>query len=114
MKKIFTFIITAILALNAAVVSQASPADPTPYKYTQPNGSVIILQGHGDEFYHWITDEAGNEVEIGEDGYVHKVERPLSSQEKRMASAKSPMRTNLSSAPQYAQSTTKPVPHCLT
>lgn len=108
MKKIFTFILTAILALNAAVNSQASPADPTPYKYTQPNGSVIILQGHGDEFYHWITDEAGNEVEIGEDGYVHKVERPLSSQEKRIASAKSPMRTNLSSAPQYAQSTGSP------
>ena len=108
MKKIFTLITVAIIALSASISVQASPADPTPYKYIQPDGSVITLHSHGDEFYSWITDDAGNEVEVCDDGYVRKVARPLSAQEKREASQNSPMRTSSSLAPQYAQTSGSP------
>lgn len=85
MKKIYTLIITAVLALSTAITVQASPADPAPYKYTQPDGSVITLRVHGDEFYSWITDEAGNEVKKGEDGFYHIVSNPLSPEAKSAA-----------------------------
>ena len=66
--------LTAILAglLASAVIALASPASPVPYRYTQPDGSVIILQNHGDEFCSWITCN-GVEVEKGADGFFRPV-----------------------------------------
>lgn len=66
MKKI---VFSLLFLLLAASVARAVPADPKPYKYTQPDGSVIVLQNHGDEFFHWTTDSAGNIVEKGADGF---------------------------------------------
>ena len=51
----------------------AVPANPRPYKYTQPDGSVIVLRNHGDEFFHWTTNEAGQTVEKGSDGFYRPV-----------------------------------------
>lgn len=51
----------------------AVPADPTPFKYTQPDGTVIVLRNHGDEYCHWYTDQSGQKVQICSDGFV----RPL-------------------------------------
>lgn len=63
-------IIVTIFALFAALsFVWAVPADPTPFKYTQPDGTVIILQNHGDEYLHWLTDESGQIVEKGADGF---------------------------------------------
>ena len=50
----------------------AVPAMPGTFRYTQPDGTTVELQSHGDEWMHWLTDASGNIVEIGEDGYVHK------------------------------------------
>ena len=47
MKKILVSILIAIVSVPFV---WAVPADPTPYKYTQPDGTVIVLQNHGDEF----------------------------------------------------------------
>lgn len=66
MKKI---VFSLLFLLLATAVARAVPADPKPYKYTQPDGSVIVLQNHGDEFFHWTTDSAGNIVEKGADGF---------------------------------------------
>ena len=66
MKKIVFSLLFLLLATAAA---RAVPANPKPYKYTQPDGSVIVLQNHGDEFFHWTTDSAGNIVEKGADGF---------------------------------------------
>ena len=66
MKKIFISIITALMALG---IAYAVPADPTPIKYVQPDGSVIILHNHGDEYCHWLTDDLGRVVEKDADGY---------------------------------------------
>lgn len=66
MKKAFISIITALMAMG---IAYAVPADPTPIKYVQPDGSVIILHNHGDEYCHWLTDDLGRVVEKDADGY---------------------------------------------
>lgn len=67
MKKI---IITTVLALLCATqVLNAIPAKPTKYQMKQPDGTVITLQRHGDEFYHWTTNEKGVVVARNEKGY---------------------------------------------
>lgn len=65
----------ALLALLLCVASYAVPARPGFIKATQPDGSVIMIQKHGDEFFHWTTDASGQAVEKGEDGYWHPVSR---------------------------------------
>ena len=72
-KTYFSFLLFCVVSL----FTWAAPADPTPYKYIQPDGSVIVLQNHGDEFFHWKTDEAGRVVEKGADGFYRPVDTNL-------------------------------------
>lgn len=65
-KFLLTAVITALLCTTAA----AAPASPRPFTYVQPDGSVIRLQKHGDEFFHWNTLAGSNQVmALGEDGW---------------------------------------------
>ncbi|MBR6886101.1 MAG: M6 family metalloprotease domain-containing protein [Bacteroidales bacterium] len=66
MKRILTIFAALILTASWA---HAVPANPKPFKYTQPDGSVITLTLHGDEYYHWTTDSNGRIVEKGADGF---------------------------------------------
>ena len=52
----------------AAGVAQAVVAPKTPFRYTQPDGSVVTLVNHGDEFHHWTTCD-GVRVEMDGDGF---------------------------------------------
>lgn len=64
--------ITLVLGLLFTVVSEALAvgAIPTPVTVRQPDGSVVTVRIHGDEFLNWMT--CGNSiVEIGSDGYLH-------------------------------------------
>ena len=70
MKK--TILIVAIL-LGAALSASAVPAWPGKYEYRQPDGSIIVLQNHGDEDFHWTTDEAGRVVEMDDKGFYRIV-----------------------------------------
>lgn len=63
-KQILTF-----LAVLIATVAQAVPAMPGLFKYVQPDGSVVMLRHHGDEFFHWTTDASGQCMVLGQDGY---------------------------------------------
>lgn len=56
-----------------SVVAVAVPANREKFTYTQPDGSKIVLQLHGDEFCHWTTDASGQVVERGADGYYRPV-----------------------------------------
>ena len=88
MKKILISVLSFLLA---AVAVLASPADPTPFKYTQPDGSVIVLQRHGDEHFHWTTDISGRVVVLGADGFY----RPSGQSFSSMAAAAQKSRKNL-------------------
>ena len=49
--------------------AHAIPADPTPIKVTQPDGSTLTVRLHGDEFFHFTTTHDGYTVLKNEAGY---------------------------------------------
>ncbi|MBO4605936.1 MAG: M6 family metalloprotease domain-containing protein [Bacteroidales bacterium] len=69
MKKII--LLTA--AFLIATVASAIPAKPGAFSYTQPDGSVVRLELHGDEFFAWTTLAGTNQVVVLDDnGYWRK------------------------------------------
>lgn len=71
MKKI---LVTLLALLTASTMILAVPALPGPYRYKQPDGTVIVLELHGDEYFHWTTDASGRTVERGADGFYRPVD----------------------------------------
>ncbi|MCK9627239.1 MAG: M6 family metalloprotease domain-containing protein [Bacteroidales bacterium] len=64
-------IISIIILISGSVsLSYSEPAYPFPIKVVQPDGSVITIQMHGDEYANWAT--CGNRlVARGSDGYYY-------------------------------------------
>lgn len=62
------FALIAVLTAIPVLVAFADPASEVPYRYTQPDGSVVTLVNHGDEFFSWVTCE-GVEVALDADGF---------------------------------------------
>ena len=74
MKRIFL----TLIALTLVTEVLAIPAKKGAFKYVQPDGSVIWLERHGDEFFHWTTDaNTGQAVTRDESGFwrATKVDR---------------------------------------
>ena len=69
----------------------AAPALRRPHTVTQPDGSTITIIQHGDEFFHWLTDEQGHWVEQGRDGF-YRTTSALSPAQIAARRATSPMR----------------------
>ena len=72
MKRYFIAKIISIVILISGSVSfsYSEPAYPFPIKVVQPDGSVITIQMHGDEYANWAT--CGNRlVDKGKDGYYY-------------------------------------------
>ena len=67
-----------VAALALCIMSYAGPAPTGPVAYTQPDGSVVMITMHGDEWCHWATDASGRVVALGDDGYWHPAEKPAS------------------------------------
>lgn len=67
--KSLRLILTIIIILTTPSVIRAIPADPTPVKVQQPDGSSVTLVLHGDEWLHFNTTEDGYTVVKNNDGY---------------------------------------------
>ena len=65
-------LISLILLLTALSLS-AVPARPGRRSFTQPDGSVVTLSIHGDEWGHWLVDDRGRMVRKGLDGFYRPV-----------------------------------------
>ena len=80
-----------IIAFSALVCSVwAVPARKTGVVVTQPDGSQITVYQHGDEHFHWQTNEKGEWLKLGEDGF-YRVTEALSAEQieaRRVASSK--------------------------
>ena len=81
------FSILALLCIMTAAV-WAVPARRTGVVVTQPDGSEVTVYQHGDEHFHWQTNEKGEWLKLSNDGFYHVTEA-LSEEQieaKRMAS----------------------------
>ena len=65
MKKGLLFFVLALMCLSVSAV----PADPTPARLTQPDGSVVTVVLHGDEFFNYLTTSDGYTVVKNEAGF---------------------------------------------
>ena len=104
MKKILA---TLALLLGALHILSAIPAYPGKIRVTQPDGSVITIQVHGDEWFHYVTDENGRVIARGADGFFHPAEMPSAAQRAEAAEAGRAARQMRASAAAKASSMTQ-------
>ncbi len=76
-------IATSLLACSIFPMS-AIPAVPTPVTVTQPDGTTLTIQLHGDEFGSYTTTQEGEYVMLCKDGFYRYTQ--LSADDKLMAS----------------------------
>ena len=77
MKKILASVALLVGALH---ILSAVPAYPGKIRVTQPDGSVITVRLHGDEWFHYITDESGQVVARDADGFYRPASKPTREQ----------------------------------
>ena len=69
-------ILTLAILSAATLPLMAIPAYPGRIPFRQSDGSIVYVRQHGDEWYHYTTDDSGRCVEVGEDGFLHATEKP--------------------------------------
>ena len=68
------YVFLALVALFCGFqMMDAVPARPGKFTVTQPDGTRIVLQRHGDEWGHWMTDALGRMVRQDENGFYRVV-----------------------------------------
>ena len=73
MKKILA---TLALLVGVLHILSAVPAYPGRIRVIQPDGSAIFIRIHGDEWYHYITDDNGQVIAQAKDGFYRPAEKP--------------------------------------
>ena len=81
-------ILALVLLLAGLQIVNAIPAFPGKIVYTQPDGKKIVLQRHGDEFGHWVTNASGKVVRLDADGYYREVSEETVTTIQRNAAAR--------------------------
>lgn len=94
MKKIILVLTLLVCSLGLL----AKPAKPGFFRYTQPDGSTILIQRHGDEWAHWTTNQAGEVVRMDEDGFYRVVEGVTPDMAAQAASIRRKARMQMTSA----------------
>ena len=104
------FVLSVLIGLCCFSAAHAVPAYRGRITYVQPDGSTIVLRQQGDEFFHWMTNEEGQVVEKGEDGFYHAVDpsklhaRQVAGRMRRSAanaSRRSPAKANIASGQKH-------------
>ena len=65
-----------LLVVLSAIVGTlwAIPARKGGVLVTQPDGSELMVYQHGDEYFHWMTNDKGEWLRLDEDGYYRVTE----------------------------------------
>lgn len=87
MKRIISSIIVAVLLCLSQLVS-AVPAKKGIVLYAQPDGSNVSIMVHGDEWFHYVTDDKGNILEENKSGFLVKSARTMSELQANMSRAR--------------------------
>ena len=78
-------LVTLALLVSALYTLSAIPAYPGKIRVKQPDGSTIIIQIHGDEWLHYITDEYGRVVAQDADGFYRPAQKPTQEEQEEAA-----------------------------
>ena len=70
MKKIGLIAVLSVMVCSVWAI----PARKGGIVKTQPDGSQITIYQHGDEQFHWMTNEKGEWLKLGEDGFYRLTE----------------------------------------
>lgn len=70
MKRLSILTLVCVMGITALAI----PARRTGIIVTQADGSEIMVYQHGDENFHWQTNEKGEWIELKNDGFFHVVE----------------------------------------
>ncbi len=92
MKKI---ILSLCILTAAALTAAAIPANPRITKVRQPDGTMISLRLHGDEFCSWGTTPDGKTMMAGEDGFYRTVSPSRIKEERTRAKSQRSARTSI-------------------
>ena len=65
---------------------------------TQPDGTEVTVYQHGNEYFHWQTNEEGEWIHLGEDGFYYKTEA-LSVEQIETKQMASPKRVAMAASP---------------
>ena len=94
MKKIGLLIVFSALVCSAWAV----PARRGGIVKTQPDGSEIVVYQHGDEHFHWQTNEKGEWLKLDTDGF-YRVTEAMSAEQIEAKRAQSPRRAQHAAYP---------------
>ena len=89
-------ILVFISAMTLA--SWAIPARKTGTIVPQPDGSEMVVYQHGDEHFHWQTNEKGEWIEQGIDGFF-RITEALSAEQVEARRAQSARRAQYAASP---------------
>jgi len=95
MKKNIISIVFAAALLCLSYIASAIPAKPGKITLTQPDGTTITVRVHGDEWFHYVTDENGILLEENAAGYLVKSNETIASVEAKMIAARTAKRRAL-------------------
>ena len=89
-----------LLVVLSAIVGTlwAVPARKGGLVVTQPDGSSLTVYQHGDEYFHWMTNEQGEWLRLDEDGY-YRVTEALSAEQIAAKRQAAPRRAEYKASP---------------
>ena len=94
MRKIGLIAVLIVMVCSAWAV----PARKTGITVTQPDGSQVTVYQHGDEHFHWTTNDKGEWVKLDEDGF-YRVMGALSVEQIEARRLASPKRAAMAAYP---------------
>ena len=94
MRKIVLIAVLCVMVCSVWAV----PARKGGIVKTQPDGSQITVYQHGDEHFHWQTNEKGEWIELKHDGFYYVTEA-MSAEQIEAKRAQSPRRAQLAAYP---------------
>ena len=67
---------TGLIAVLCVIINTlwAVPARKGGFVVSQPDGSELTVYQHGDEYFHWTTNEKGEWLCMDDDGYYRVTE----------------------------------------
>ncbi len=95
MKKTFWIL---LLIITCQLYSFAVPARRGGFIVTQPDGTELTVYQHGDEYFHWMTNENGEWLSVDEDGY-YRVTEALNTEQIAAQRQSAPRRAEYKASP---------------